>query len=145
MNQEEKKLLLIDLCARLPYDNTYVQYTGNVPEGLGAVKLNHEIIKIIETLPEELNITIKPYLRPMSSMTEEEKIKYQQLKNQLVCQINTVKNDNLWKQNYIVDLDEDSINIVDWLNSHHFDYRGLIEKGLAIDSTNKYYTSNEKI
>lgn len=127
MNQEEKKLLLIDLSARLPYDNTYVQYTGDVPTGLGAVKLNHEIIKIIETLPEELNITIKPYLRPMSSMTEEEYKFYKRYFN--------------WYEQSL----ENMVELIDWLISHHFDYRGLIEKGLAIDSTNKYYTSNEKI
>ena len=133
MNQEEKKLLLIDLCARLPYDNTYVQYTGDVPTGLGAVKLNHEIIKIIETLPEELNITVKPYLRPMSSMTEEEKENYYNL----CTKVWDVHIDDYWYY--------DNYKSYDWLNAHHFDVRGLIEKGLAIDSTNKYYTSNEKI
>lgn len=137
MNQEEKKLLLIDLCARLPYDNTYVQYTGDVPTGLGAVKLNHEIIKIIETLPEELNITVKPYLRPMSSMTEEEGKEYRMF-------IDYSYNDFTSESTPCVYVDKIE-NYINWLNAHHFDYRGLIEKGLAIDSTNKYYTSNEKI
>ena len=140
MNQEEKKLLLIDLSARLPYDNTYVQYTGDVPTGLGAVKLTHEIIKIIETLPEELNITIKPYLRPMSSMTEEERKEYNNAIQEDIRQIEYVSKVHEGLKNKV-----SMYRSVDYLNEHHFDYRGLIEKGLAIDSTNKYYTSNEKI
>lgn len=137
MNQEEKKLLLIDLCARLPYDNTYVQYTGDVPTGLGAVKLNHEIIKIIEALPEELNIIIKPYLRPMSSMTEEEK----EFINNIVGKTKDccgIPRNCIWLS--------EAEDIIDFYNSHRFDYRGLIEKGLAIDlSKNKIYIPNEKI
>ena len=58
------------------------------------------------------NILIKPYLRPMSSMTEEEEEEYESLV--------------AWHESY---------EIVDWLNSHHFDYRGLIPLGLAIDVT----------
>jgi len=58
------------------------------------------------------NILIKPYLRPMSSMTEEEEEEYESLV--------------AWHESY---------EIVDWLNAHHFDYRGLIPLGLAIDVT----------
>ena len=58
----------------------------------------------------------KLFLRPMSSMTEEEKLMYEGL---------MIGIDNI---SYMLD-------VIDWLNSHHFDYRGLIEKGLAIDAT----------
>ena len=56
---------------------------------------------------------VKPYLFPMSSMTDEQK-------------------DFYW--NHSIDFD-DAWTEVDWLNAHHFDYRGLIEKGLALDAT----------
>lgn len=59
----------------------------------------------------------KPYLFPMSSMTEKEKLIYEGL---------MIGTDNI---SYMLD-------VIDWLNTHHFDYRGLIEKGLAIDATN---------
>lgn len=58
---------------------------------------------------------IKPYLRPMSSMTEEEKLMYEGL---------MIGIDNI---SYMLD-------VTDWLNSHHFDYRGLIERELAINA-----------
>ena len=58
----------------------------------------------------------KLFLRPMSSMTEEEKLMYEGL---------MIGIDNI---SYMLD-------VIDWLNSHHFDYRGLIKKGLAIDAT----------
>ena len=61
-------------------------------------------------------LEIKPYLFPLSSMTEEEKLMYEGL---------MIGTDNI---SYMLD-------VIDWLNSHHFDYRGLIEKGLAIDAT----------
>ena len=59
---------------------------------------------------------IKPYLFPLSSMTEEEKLMYEGL---------MIGTDNISYMLYVID----------WLNSHHFDYRGLIERGLAIDAT----------
>jgi hypothetical protein len=63
------------------------------------------------------NLDIKPYLRPMSSMTEEEKEEYHKL-----C-------DSYYGIYF------DSIDSIDWLNKHHFDYRGLIPKNLAIEVT----------
>ena len=69
-----------------------------------------------QTIP--LNyIYIKPYLRSMSNMTEEERNEYEHF---IAFSGNPTG----------------SANFIDWLNAHHFDYRGLIEKGLAIDATN---------
>ena len=62
------------------------------------------------------NTDFKPYLRPMSSMTEEEKKKY----NKLLC----------WRS---------PKTVFDWLNGHHFDYRGLIKKGLALEAPKEMY------
>ena len=70
---------------------------------------------------------VKPYLRPMSSMTEEEKAEYHSL-----C-------DSYYGIYF------DTVDSIDWLNAHHFDYRGLIEKGLAIEAPEGMYKYTEII
>ena len=69
---------------------------------------------------------IKPYLRPMSSMTAEENIEYQKR----VKVIQDIDRTLHWCQ---------TIESVDWLNEHHFDYRGLIEKGFALEAPEYMY------
>ena len=111
MTQENKELLLTDFCARLPYRLKY-NYGGKV--GGGDYTMNRIDCNAVDLLfPIE---NVKPYLFPLSSMTEEEKLMYEGL---------MIGTDNI---PYMLD-------VIDWLNSHHFDYRGLIEKGLAIDAT----------
>jgi len=110
MTQEEKELLLKDLCARLPYEVILLAPNGRticVTDGNTAAEL----------FVEE---GWKPYLRPMSSMTEEE------IKEFSVLGVGI----HLFKGPLIP-----SYDTLDWLNAHHFDYRGLIEKGLAIAVT----------
>ena len=102
MTQEEKDLLLRDLCARLPYDCNVTIAEG----GIDGLQWNNE---------DGLEY-IKPYLRPMSSMTEEERKEYKHLVA-------------------FSGSPDGAANFVDWLNKYHFDYRGLIEKGLAIEVT----------
>ena len=130
MTQEDKQLLLRDLCERLPY----------------GVKLGFENSDLI-LVPEEFNIYTKqlstnqiypkvdravighiydiwnyrPYLRPMSSMTEEERKYYNSLSI------------------LIADSECDVYEEMDWLNSHCFDYHGLIEKGLALEAKEGMY------
>ena len=119
MTQEDKELLFKDLCARLPYGVIVV-----TPKGRGYVcNINHTIfdyelgVNINPIIRDSFSINdVKPYLFPLSSMTEEEKLMYEGL---------MIGIDNI---SYMLD-------VIDWLNSHHFDYRGLIEKGLAIDVT----------
>ena len=119
MTQEDKELLFKDLCARLPYGVIVV-----TPKGRGYVcNINHTIfdyelgVNINPIIRDSFSINdVKPYLFPLSSMTEEEKLMYEGL---------MIGIDNI---SYMLD-------VIDWLNSHHFDYRGLIEKGLAIDAT----------
>ena len=127
MTQEDKELLLVDLCARLPY-GVKVKYA--IPTLLISVKKDSEGIKIIteSTYSEHsYNIEdIKPYLRPMSSMTEEDKKKY----SSVVFKHEFYNGD---EENILYYDDFDYL--MDWLNAHHFDYRGLIEKGLAIRVT----------
>jgi len=112
MTQKEKELLIKDLCARLPYG-----VAVELDEKFGFNKGTHVLVK--ELLDLYCVEGMKPYLRPMSSMTEEEKIDYQAFFN--------------------YDGVEYPEEYVDWLNTHHFDYRGLIEKGLAIEAPNDMY------
>ena len=124
MTQEDKELLLTDLCARLPH-KTYVKTT----RGIGyiyAINISQLIELSVannsEYWSEVFNIDeIKPYLRPMSSMTLEELEEYRRFSDYIrdaECKI------------HIANYEQ-----IHWLNAHHFDYRGLIEKGLAIEVT----------
>lgn len=122
MTQEEKELLLRDLCARLPYGvNCYCGYNAQLklvcPDGDYCV---------IQNSPYAIE-TVKPYLRPLSSMTDEEKNEYLNTFKKSI--IGTDKEDGrVW-----------TVDSIDYLNAHHFDYRGLIEKGLAIEAPEGMY------
>lgn len=119
MTQEEKQLLLKDLCARLPY-NTKVFFS--IIEEDEPVELSLTIIRCLESIPLG-HIVIKPYLRSMSSMTEEEEEEYHSL-----CYSEWCSYKDGWDYH-------NTISSIDWLLEHHFDFRGLIERGLAIKIT----------
>lgn len=117
MTQEDKELIFKELCARLPYHVKCKIWLkdGTTEEGL--LDLQHNYGDVLQDAFYYNKIKdIKPYLRPMSSMTEEEKSMYEGL---------MIGIDNI---SYMLD-------VIDWLNKNHFDYRGLIEKGLAINAT----------
>lgn len=119
MTQEDKILLLKDLCARLPYmPKIKIIYQQQGIKGTDKGKVSCDFIeKIVNDLRNGVITEMQIYLRPMSSMTKEEKKEYHELCDYYYgCYFNTV----------------DSI---DWLNAYHFDYRGLIKKGLAIEVT----------
>ena len=121
MKPEEKDLLLKDLCARLPYEPV-IEYVVKGITGNGHITCKLDVSHIDELLQDsEYLVDVKPYLRPMSSMTEEEIRKYKCLNDAL-------------DENYEVHIDN-AYPAFDWLNAHHFDYRGLIDKGLAIEVT----------
>ena len=128
MTQTEKALQLIDLCARLPY-NTKIAYC--TPDSTEVVTLSLATIKIIEAIPiyTDCPISVKPYLRSMSSMTEEERNEYLSIKMQETERVALAE----------VYRPEAISEIMDWLNKHHFDYRGLIEKGLALEAPEGMY------
>ena len=120
MTQEDKQLLLKDLCARLPYGIKFLRESWNYEwdQELSVIEVLEDIDKdgyINKTKVYNVE-DIKPYLFPLSSMTEEEKLMYEGL---------MIGTDNI---SYMLD-------VIDWLNANYFDYRGLIEKGIAIDST----------
>ena len=124
MTQEDKMLLIKDLSARLPYAVT-VEHTSGFRGTLHDITVHHmyddndnvyDAICYTDFFGDEDSIYIeyfKPYLFPISSMTEEQK-------------------EDMIKSSCGIGSDK---NVFDWYNKNHFDYRGLIEKGLAIDAT----------
>lgn len=125
MTQEEKELLIKDISARLPY-GLIVQYKRKTFEPYSEYTAD-EKVEIDDMLHHRLKVLdCKPYLRPMSSMTEEESEKFEEF---LELQAEyTTGADIRFKY-----------DMFDWLNSKHFDYRGLIEKGLAIEAPEGMY------
>ena len=131
MKQEDKELLLKDLCARLPYRVKLQLYNG---------ELDNDVLNSIDT--EEYIIVngkddienIKPYLFPLSSMTEEQKEELKSLGwNFDNFEIHNVSECLGTYREYVSH--SDCFELIDWFNKNHFDYRGLIPIGLAIDAT----------
>lgn len=124
MTQEDKELLLKDISSRLPYGvkMNHIANSDNEPTTLIG------IVKNMITLEgnggySTVNIDeFKPYLFPLSSMTEEQKKEYAHI---------LVMSSNLACSQLIGETTQD------WLDKNHFDYRGLIPKGLAEDATDK--------
>lgn len=140
MKQEDKDILLKDLCARAPYGVKCQCYDGRITATLTGVKSDTELYFYEFDWKEDDGIMdvecCKPYLFPRSSMTEEQrniisnKIKEIQINNPPFGKIHNSGTDNLlnnitlcaqWLINYYIE--------------NHFDYNGLIEKGLALDAT----------
>ena len=117
ITQEDKDLLLKDLCARLPY-GIKGNYQNSDDKLLRSITIVYNYLK-----PNGMVMTgdIKPYLFPLSNMTKEQT-------EELIKLINTGQNDN----NEFMR----SLCRIDFYHKHHFDYRGLIPMGLAIDATN---------
>ena len=120
MTQKDKELLLKDLCARFAY-GVRLQVEGyKVPQLLQCIGDYDEIYINDYSMPKKIE-DVKPYLRPMSSMTMEEEKEY--------CRLVQDTDNGI----------EPITNLIDWLNAHHFDYRGLIEKGLALEAPKGMY------
>lgn len=119
MTQEDKELLLKDLTARLPYC-VKIELTWWIMDEGTYVNVTLEPEHVEQLLNYENYITeIKPYLFPLSSITEEQKKEYQYI-----------------TERWMYDSSYSISDSIDWLNKNHFDYRGLIPMGLAIDATN---------
>ena len=163
MTQEDKELLLKDLCARIPYEvKGKCEIDASYDTSFDTKFQTHKFDAVVYGLKEDLLLVtpliedkdeqefaneevadgvdildFKPYLFPMSSMTDEQCHKF-------YCRF--VENEidyNDFKKYYfdscswnkVLTLISDCGDIIDWFNKNHFDYRGLIEKGLAIDAT----------
>ena len=112
MTQEEKELLLKDLCARLLYGFIVHRYSDNT-----SIRINN-ISEFGHFLEYSEGEDFKPYLRPMSSMTEEERKEYEKFSH------------------FSIGL---APILMDWIYSHHLDCCGLIEKGLAFEALEGMY------
>ena len=131
MTQEQKDILLKDLCARLPYRVKVQRYSYE--DDVETIETLREIDSdgYMSTLEcDTLKHIAKPYLFPLSSMTEE-----QLYTNPIgFAQMLIIKADRDW-ENITINR-RAYYKLVDWFNKNHFDYRGLIPMGLAIDATN---------
>ena len=134
MTQEEKFLLLQDLCARLPYGVKVKDELGRINK-LGI--RNADLVRLYYndfSIYGEKALSL-PLLRPMSSMTEEEKAELKAITDEFGDNwLEAATPEERWKCTFL-----NSSNEIDWLNAHHFDYRGLIEKDLALEAPNDMY------
>ena len=137
MEENLKQLLLKDLSARLPYgvkvladidktfDEGHIGIINMIQPYVGDKypKLKEQYLLYLNGCLTPLTIDeVRPYLFPMSSMTEEQILKYHNF-----CDVGLTE----WGNELYYDCAES----LDWLNENHFDYRGLIDKGLALDAT----------
>ena len=155
MKKEHKELLLKDLCARLPYGvKVRVLVKRDEPSSVEVLTLNgyQGDSKWKLWIYDEKALAkygycgkgfyvdeVKPYLRPMSSMTEDEFVYFMGLRGRM---LKSHEIQSIMKESFNMPL---SIGIgttlgsysnkIDWLNKNHFDYRGLIEKNIAIKVT----------
>ena len=153
MTQEERMLLIKDLSARLPYAVT-VEHTSGFRGTLHDITIHHmydnndnvyDAICYTDFFGDEDDIYIeyfKPYLFPLSSITEEESIElFKLFEISLIDSIGAdyIKINECTGITFFLDkgfdVETHLDKLIDWLNAHHFDYRGLIERGLAIDAT----------
>ena len=124
MTKEEKQLLIKDLCARLPYKVKGV-YARTDIKNLSICEITtHLYGEMEESLNGKEKYEFIPYLRPLSSMTKEEKDEIVKLHVDKRC---------------VYALELCDADCVDFYNAHHIDYRGLIEKGLALEAPEGMY------
>ena len=133
MTNEEKQLLFKDLCARLPYGvKIHAEVGGEVfgDEELqivnkSAILGDYGPVPVVNPVEDDTSdgfelTNVKPYLRPMSSMTEEEENEYRAI--------------NCYEG--LFPCNEDAL---DYVLSHHLDFRGLIPMGLALEAKEGMY------
>ena len=135
MNKEEKNLLLIDISGRIPY-NVKCEVKDNVRDGKKIVSSRTKVITASFS-SSELSwffyqgclTSLRPYLRSLSKMTDKEKwecIGFSRIKS-----ISNI--------HQLIDFNIPNPDFINWLNAHHFDYRDLIPKGLAIEAPDDMY------
>lgn len=167
MTQKEMQLLLIDLCARLPYgvkiDREWIAPMSGSPEHsiMEFDTFDIEVIKTSIELGEEGNyrdgkmqgLTIcddgknhfvrgymcKPYLRSMSSMTEAEREEWADLFNLELDKLNEIDDEDKAEELAPYYFGKSHQVSIDWLNAHHFDYHNLIPMGLALEAPEDMY------
>ena len=157
MTQEEKILLLKDICARIPY-GLKASVRGSIEENITfdilSVATNFKVFvenRFISVSHYEDIEVVRPYLRPMSSMTESEYVSFSNILHKWFDdELFTLTEETFIE--YALSVIGYSVNpiLFDWLNAHHFDYRksydqgrkerrSMIEKGLALEAPEGMY------
>lgn len=130
MTSTDKEILLSDLCARFPY--TICVYLDDKVTQIKEIKYdsrNEVYFTLVGGSKTYIGVDIeriKPFLKSLKNMTPKEKMEYERTLNILEDGLGT-------KLTYT------SYYAIEWLNEHHFDFRGLIEKGLAIEAPKDMY------
>jgi len=139
MKQEDKELLLKDLCARLPYGvkgaifNKDLGFEGKYSFVIDGITQEGDDIDVWLEHGNFSLETVKPYLFLLSSMTDEQQEEFDRIyADDMQVVANNLKNRLDGKP---CETNLGHYRHIDWLNANHFDYRGLISKGLAIDAT----------
>ncbi len=127
MTTKDKDLLTKDLCGRLPY-GIKVEVCIKDKDIKSVDNVKYDTVGTYIRLLDEEKFSVKPYLRPMSSMTEEEKDYYDSI---------TYTEDETHFKGIWCD------TVVGWLNAHYFDYRGLIDMGLALEAPEDMYSKED--
>lgn len=124
MKQEERQLLLKDLSARLPYNPMVHIHDPNT--------IDYDNYLYADYLDSMMSysIRLKPYLRPMSSMTKEEEKEYRKTMDKYISNSDDFSKYTEYSW---------TIDTFDFLNAHHFDYRSLIPMGLAFEAPKDMY------
>ena len=152
MEKTDRELLIKEISSRLPYGIKVQVFGWDEEKGEVAVPLKVYSINTDGYISLEYNhydvesVYIEDcllYLRPMSSMTEEERkeigILIREKRPNPYGIINNEGVDNL-----LLSVSVTSTVLIDWLNAHHFDYRGLIPKGLALEAPEGMYNTNNE-
>ena len=134
LNEQEETLVLNDICARLIHGVKIAKVDIMTEEAQGAyeaISVNKDRKTVAFDTPDCVihcyrNMEmVKPYLRPLTSMTDYERKEYNDIVKNIIDFYDCPKSEDVCF--FVV--------LIDWLNANHFDYRGLIERGLAIKVT----------
>ena len=144
MKQEDKELLIKDLCARLPYGVKAITKTNkgeNVGKIISVSTKNNIILGELYNGKECFWLdygSFKPYLRPLETITKEERIELgKEIQKDKITPYGEIKDEGV--DNLLLCTIRQSTYFQEWLLSKHFDFRGLIKKGLALAAPEGMY------
>ena len=128
MTTKDKDLLTKDLCGRLPY-GIKVEVCIKDKDIKSVDNVKYDTVGTYIRLIDDEKFSVKPYIRPMSSMTDDER--------------DDMREELEWVEAFGERFYDKTTEFYDWMNAHHFDYRGLIEKGLALEAPEDMYSKED--